>query len=112
MRPASAKAKGRRLQQEVAELLRRAFDLPEEDVKPAIMGERGRDIHLSERAARAFPFAIECKNVESLNIWKALDQAAANAGGLDPLLVFRRNRSETFCALRLQDLVELVQAAR
>lgn len=47
MKPSSAKAKGRRLQREIADAIRPAFDVPEDDVQPAVMGENDQDIHLS-----------------------------------------------------------------
>lgn len=107
MRPSSAKAKGRRLQDEVRQRILDTFGaLKEDDVKCAIMGESGEDIHLSPVARRAIPFSIECKNQEALNIWKALAQAEGH--GHPPLVVFKRNRSETFAALKLSSLFALL----
>jgi hypothetical protein len=111
VKPASAKAKGRALQNQVAELLREAFDLADEDVKPAIMGEQGEDIHLSAFAREKIGLSIECKNQERLNIWDALKQAEANApDDLDPVVVFKRNRSSTYVALDFTAFVYMVQA--
>lgn len=108
MRPASAKAKGRRLQDEVRKAILSTFPkLEEDDVKCAIMGESGEDIHLSPAARRCVPFSIECKNQESLNIWAALAQAESH--GHPPVVVFKRNRSETFAALKWADLLVLLQ---
>lgn len=37
-------------------------------------------------------FAVECKRVEKLRIWQALDQVLASSrGGREPLLIFRRS---------------------
>jgi hypothetical protein len=103
VRTSSAKAKGRRLQNATARAIREAFpELETGDVRPAIMGESGEDIRLSPAARRVFPFSVECKNQERLNIWAALAQAEANAvDGAAPLLVFSRNRSGTYVALEL-----------
>lgn len=114
MRPSSAKAKGRRLQNEVAKLIQEVFGLPESDVRPAVMGESGCDIKLSAHALEAFPFAVECKNQESLNVWAALEQAAEHArqgfnSQVPPLLIFKRNRTETFCAMPLGNLLQLLR---
>src|SRR5438552_10735913 len=76
MKTASAKAKGRRLQKlVVAAILEHYTDLTEADVTPAIMGESGIDVKLSEAARRVFPYAVECKNVEKVNFWDDIMQA-------------------------------------
>ncbi|HKJ01905.1 MAG TPA: hypothetical protein VJ997_05600 [Longimicrobiales bacterium] len=110
MKSASAKAKGRRLQNEVASRVRAYLHLPEPDVKGAVMGEGGADLKLSDRAQSVFPFAVECKNVERLHLWKARAQAVAHAEktGLRPLLVDRRNREVAWAQLPLNDLLELL----
>lgn len=107
MKPSSAKAKGRRLQNQVAKDIRALPDILDGDVKPAIMGESGRDIQLSPRAELLFSFAIECKNQERLNIWKALKQAGENAEGLTPLVVFTRNGHGLVAALPWDRLLEM-----
>ena len=100
MKTQSAKAKGRRLQQATASDIRDDYELPEEDVRSTSMGAGGIDIQMSSRAMELFPLSIEAKNQESLNIWKALEQAIANcAENTTPAVVFKRNRSETFIAL-------------
>jgi hypothetical protein len=108
VRPSSAKAKGRRLQNEVAKLFQEFFGLPESDVRPAVMGESGCDIKMSERAQEVIWFDdIECKNVEALNIWAALAQGESR--GQRPLLVFKRNRTETYVAFKLGFLLRLLR---
>lgn len=95
MRTSSAKAKARRLQNLLTEELRKIFpNLPESDIRPALMGESGIDIKLSAEARKRIPFAFECKNVEKLNIWSAIKQGEVNAGaeGLTPAICFSRNR--------------------
>ena len=108
MKTSSAKAKGRRLQQEVQQALLQTFDdLEADDIKVAIMGESGEDVKFSPAARRKFPYSIECKNVEKLNIWGALKQAEDNAKTHKPLLVFKRNRSKTYVALEMEDFLKL-----
>lgn len=108
MKPSSAKAKGRKLQNEVAEAIQLVLSLPAEDVRPAVMGESGCDIKLSKRAKSVYPFDdTECKCQENLNIWAALAQSESR--GARPLVVFRRNRSKTYAALPFMDLLELVR---
>ena len=107
MKTRSAKNKGLRLQNYVAELLRERYGLETSEVKPAIMGESGVDIKLSQKAREVFPFDIECKNVERLDIWGALLQAEMNSSEGIPLLVFKRNRSKVYCVLELDKLLEV-----
>lgn len=107
MKPSSAKAKGRTLQNKVAEMIREALGLPASDVRPAVMGESGCDMKLSARAQAVFPFDdVECKCQEALNIWAALEQSEER--GKRPLVVFKRNRSRIYAALPFEDLLALV----
>tara|TARA_B100000131_G_C18098619_1_gene605053 strand:+ start:1397 stop:1744 length:348 start_codon:yes stop_codon:yes gene_type:complete len=110
MRPRSAKAKGKRLQNKVTELLREKYrDILEEgDFKSTTMGEHGMDVQLSPAARKQFPFAIECKNQESINIWNCLKQAEDNSEGLTPLLIFKRNKTKIYAALELTDFLDLL----
>jgi len=110
MKPQSCKAKGRRLQQAVASIVRAYLNLPEPDAVSTSMGKTGMDIQLSAAAREKFPYAVECKNNEHLNIWKALEQAQMNAESenLKPLVVFTRNRDQMYAALPLRDFMELV----
>jgi hypothetical protein len=107
----SRKAKARTLQNAIAIDICTAFPvLGNADVHPAIMGQSGIDICLSSRARDLFPYAIECKNQESLNIWAAISQAEVNAEKerLIPLLVFKRARSEVYAVLRWSELLALL----
>jgi hypothetical protein len=48
--------------------------------------------------------------VESLNIWRALDQAITEAASTDiPVVAFKRNRSPWFAALELDELIPLLR---
>ena len=73
------------------------------------MGAGGEDIQLSSAARELFPFSIECKNTETIAIWKALEQAEANSKGNTPLLVFKRNRSKVYACLELSEMIKLVK---
>jgi two-component SAPR family response regulator len=111
IKTSSKKSKGRRLQQHTAKRILETFGLPESDVKSLPMGSQGEDVWISQKARDLFPFSIECKNVEKLNVWAAFDQAKANAGQHFPLLVHSRNRSDVLATLRFDDLLELVRRA-
>jgi hypothetical protein len=108
MKTSSAKAKGRRLQSFVVDAVRAALRLHEPDIRPAIMGETGMDIKLSMEARRHWPYATECKNVQKIAIWESLEQAEGHASaGLEPLLVFSRNRARVWAVVPFEHLVEL-----
>lgn len=79
IRPQSAKAKGRRWQQNVAELITRTFGLGEGDVVSRPMGSGGADLMMSPAARNLFPFTIECKKTTGAPGKPAMDQAKYNA---------------------------------
>ena len=59
--PKSSKAKGRRLQNYVRDILRKAFPkLHEDDITSQIMGVNGEDVVLSPAARKLIPYSIEC----------------------------------------------------
>lgn len=111
MRPQSAKAKGRRLQQAVRDAYLAAFpSLEPDDITSRSMGAAGTDLLLSPAAKRLIPFDHECKNVERLNFWDAVKQAEANtAEGRQPVLITHRNGSPVYATVRLDYLLQLVQ---
>lgn len=111
MKTSSAKAKGRRLQQAVASAILALFPrLEADDVRPAVMGESGEDVKLSPAARRAFPYSIECKNVERLNVWSALDQAQKNAGAHTPLVVIKKNRTMAYAVVPFDHFMGLLRS--
>ena len=94
MKTRSKKAKGRRLQNWVRDMLLIKFrKLTDNDVVCAIMGERGVDVKLSDKAQKFIPFSIECKNQENLkNIYKAYDQSCYNSKDkLEPIVFIKMN---------------------
>jgi hypothetical protein len=106
----SRKAKGRRLQDETAQRIREhirsqtGLAVDDEDVRVAIMGEKGTDIKLSPLAKKYFPYDVECKNVEKISLWACLKQAEANTGeGRKPMLVVKRNRTPAYVIVRADD---------
>lgn len=108
---ASRKQKGRKLQKIIVEKILGLFPttLTNRDVKSASMGKPGEDVELSEKASKLFPFSVEAKWHEKLNIWDALEQAESQNRKLRPLVVFKRNRSEVYCSLKLDDFLEILR---
>ena len=93
MNTQSGKAKGRRLQQWVMnQILDRFTSLKDDDVTSRSMGCGGEDVLLSPKARAKFPFSVECKNTERLNLYKAYDQCIDKSNELnEPLLIVKKN---------------------
>ena len=109
MKASSAKGKGRRLQNYLRDKLYNYFpSLRNGDIKGAVMGESGEDIKLSPAAKDLIPYSFECKNQERLNIWESLSQAEGNADDRTPVLIFKRNRTETYAAIELDAFLKLI----
>jgi len=108
----SRKAKSRNLQNSVVKMLLEKYPyLTNNDIKPAVMGESGIDIKLSEMARKSFPFGVECKNQESLSIWSAIKQCEENAHNekLIPLLIFKRNHSDTYIVMKIDHFLKFLK---
>ena len=72
----SAKAKGRKGQQDVVKLLLKSFpELTEDDIRSTPMGSQGEDILLSTAARELLPWNIEVKRGKAFNLVKAVKQA-------------------------------------
>ena len=94
MKPQSAKAKGRKLQQWVRDRLIEELHIHPEDIESRSMGAGGEDLIMARAARQKFPFSLECKNVEKLNVWEAYEQACANAGDYEPIVVMKKNKKK------------------
>ena len=109
MKPQSAKAKGRKLQQWFTRLLVDALDMDEEDMESRPMGSQGEDIIMGKLSRNKFPYSIECKNQEAVNVWKAYAQAQENCKGYEPLVVIKRNRSKPLVLVDAEHFVSLFE---
>ena len=107
MRTQSKKAKGRRLQQWVRDLLIEKLEVHPEDIESRSMGAGGEDLIMSRAAREKFPYSIECKNQESLNIWKSYEQAQQNSGNYEPIVVLKRNNIKPLVLVDADYFVEL-----
>ena len=94
MKTQSAKGKGRRFQQWVRDMLIEHRDVHPEDIESWSMGAGREDIIMARDARKKFPFSIECKNVEKLNVYEAYAQAEANSGDHEPILFMKKNRKK------------------
>lgn len=95
MKPSSAKAKGRILQQWVRDQLLALFpSLEPDDIKSTSMGAGGEDVQLSPAARKLIPHKIECKNLASSAVYKLYEQAVSHQSKGEPLLVLKANRKK------------------
>lgn len=114
MKAASAKAKGRSLQKLLVQKILEAFpELTENDVRSTSMGVTGTDVQLSEVARKLFPFAVEARKQEKVNIWKAVEDAKRHGEkeGLTSLVVFGRNNVRPQVALDLDEFIKILVKA-
>ena len=91
MKTQSAKAKGRRLQQHVRDVLIEQLEIHPEDIESRSMGTGGEDLIMARAAREKFPYSIECKNQEKVNVWKAYEQCDKNAKDYEPVVVIKKN---------------------
>jgi hypothetical protein len=93
----SAKGKGRNLQYWVCERVADITGIPwvqsddNCEIHSREMGQHGIDLVLRGKAAGKFPFSVECKSSEQLNLVETIAQASRNnIPGRDWLIVHKR----------------------
>ena len=107
MKTQSAKAKGRRLQQWVRDKLVEQLGIHPEDIESRSMGAGGEDLIMARAAREKFPYSIECKNVEKLNVWEAYSQAIENSGKYEPIVVMKKNGKKPLVVVDAEYFVRL-----
>ena len=83
--------------------------LPPEDIESRSMGSGGEDLIMSKAARHKFPYSIECKNQEKLNIWAAWEQANGNKGIYEPLVVIKKNGVRPLVVLDAENFLEMIK---
>ena len=107
MKTQSAKAKGRRLQQWFRDLLIEKLDIHPEDIESRSMGAGGEDLIMARAAREKFPYSIECKNQESINVWKSYEQAQENSKDYEPVVILKRNNTKPLVLVDAEYFVKL-----
>ena len=107
MKTQSAKSKGRRLQKWFRELLIEKLSIHEEDIESRSMGAGGEDLIMGRAAREKFPYSIECKNQEKVNIWSAMKQSRENCGKYEPIVVLKKNNEKPLVLLDAEYFVKL-----
>ena len=107
----ASKAKGRRLQNYVRDMLRDIYTtLEPDDIKSQTMGMTGEDIVRSPAAKKVCAFSFECKNVERLQIWRAIEQSEDNnPDGSSPAIVFKKNGKQPYVAIPFTTFCDMLQ---
>lgn len=107
--PASRKAKGATLQRWFRDKLLETFShLQPDDVRSTSMGASGEDLLLSPLARSSFPFSVECKNTEKINVWSAYEQATANSKEFEPIVVIKKARKKPLIVVDAEYFINLL----
>lgn len=108
MKPASAKQKGRILQQWARDLILETFkQLEPDDVKSTSMGAAGEDVTLSPAARKLVPYQIECKNKATSQIHTYYEQAKTH-GNHEPLVIVKMDRKAPLAVLDANKFFQLL----
>ena len=107
MKTQSAKAKGRRLQQWVRDQLIEKLEVHPEDIESRSMGAGGEDLIMARAAREKFPYSVECKNQEKMNVWESYSQATDNSGDYEPIVVIKRNNHKPLVVVDAEYFVRL-----
>ena len=110
--PRASKAKGRRLQNFVRDMLREIYhQLHPDDIQSQTMGMGGEDIVRTPAAKKVCKFSFECKNVERVQIWKAIEQCEANKPDCSaPAIVFKKNGKQPYVAIPFTVFCDMLHA--
>ena len=109
MKTQSAKAKGRRLQQWIRDILVEKLNIHPEDIESRSMGAGGEDLIMARAARESFPYSVECKNQEKINIWESYKQAEENSKDYEPIVVMKKNNQKALVVLDAEKFVEICQ---
>ena len=107
MKTQSAKAKGRKLQKWMRELLIEKLDIHPEDIESRSMGAGGEDLIMARAAREKFPLSVECKNQEKVNVWESYKQAEDNSKDYEPVVVIKRNNSKPLVVIDAEYFVSM-----
>lgn len=110
---ASAKAKGRSLQQWVCQKISELTGFPwgkDCPIESRGMGQSGVDVRLELKVKRCFPFSVECKFQESWSVPAWIVQARENeVPHTDWLLIARRSRERAIIIMDAERFFALLK---
>ena len=110
----SAKAKGRKLQQWVRNvILELIHTLEPDDVKSTSMGAGGEDVQLSPAARKKLPISIECKARKSIAVYSYYAQAKENCPkDIEPVVIIKADRKSPLALVDAEFFLRAVSKAR
>jgi hypothetical protein len=109
VKPRSAKAKGKRLQNWARDVILETFpELEKDDVRSTTMGDTGEDVQLSPAARKAVPFQIECKNKAHVSVYSWYRQCQEH-GPHKPLLVIKEDEAEPLVVIDARTFFEILR---
>lgn len=113
IKPSSAKAKGRSLQQWVCQKISDLLGIEwgkDELIASREMGQAGTDVRLLGEAQKRFPYSVECKYQETWSVLAWIEQAKQNQKeGTDWLLVIRKNRIDPVVVMDADRFFDLLK---
>ena len=112
MKTRSAKNKGKRLQNNVRDLLLENFkQLEPDDIRSTTMGESGEDIQLSPAARKKIPLSIEVKRrkAELKTVYGFIEQASRHTPH-EPVVFFRSDRKPWVVMIGIDHYMELLRS--
>jgi hypothetical protein len=110
LKPQSAKAKGRLLQQWVRDKLITLFGLSDEDIRSTSMGAGGEDILFSPVAARRMGISVECKSRDRIAVYGYYEQAQENCPpSREAVVVIKQNRAKPLVVVDAEYYFDLLE---
>jgi hypothetical protein len=113
IKPSSAKAKGRSLQQWVCQKISDLLGIKwgkDELIASREMGQAGTDVRLLGEAQKRFPYSVECKYQETWSVLAWIEQAKQNQKkGTDWLLVMKKNRISPVVVMDAERFFDLLR---
>ena len=79
----------------------------EEDLESRPMGQSGEDIIMGKQTRQIFPYSVECKNQDAVNVWKAYEQSQENCKAYEPLVIIKRNRTKPLALVDAEYFIRL-----
>ena len=108
----SAKGKGRRFQQWIAQRIAdiTGFKFEKDgDIESRPMGQSGTDVRMSKAVLEQFPFSVEAKNCESWAVHSWIEQAKANQmEDTDWIIFAKRNHTKPIVILDAEAFFKIV----
>jgi len=75
------------------------------------MGVSGEDLLLSPAARRVLPISLECKSRAAISVYGYYEQARGNAGGYEPVVVIKQNRSSPLVVVDAEYFFTILERA-